>query len=121
RRHPVQYRKPDSPRLSDLPLAAAFAAQPAVGLVVGFELFLVRVPEQLAVEPVADVAEVADARRAVADLGGADALLGLADALQPIRLVVLGRVDALLVLRQRLLEDFLFAGRERIAADGDRA
>ena len=56
-----------------------------VGLDVVHEAFLDRVPGQGAAEAIADVGQMTHGRGALADLGRADGLLAVADALDPIR------------------------------------
>ena len=57
-----------------LPLAALGAIDPAVGLGVVDEFFFVRIPLEWALEPVGEVAQVADGDRAAADFDIADSL-----------------------------------------------
>src|SRR5262249_25953650 len=89
---------------SHLPLRPRLAADELVRLRV-VELFLHRVPAELLPQTVADVAEVADGRRAVADFRRADRGFSRPHALDPIALVVTRRVTAPFLLADWGLHD----------------
>src|SRR5690348_5506054 len=94
-----------------LPRRAPRAVEHPVRVLVTRESLRDRVPVQLAAaEAEGDVADVADAHRAVADLGGADGGLAAADAVQKVAVVVVGDVEAGGVARQGVREQPWVAG-----------
>src|SRR5216683_326359 len=87
--------------LWQVPGLAPFAVKPSVGRVILDEPPFLRVPGQLAVVPVSQVAQVADRYRASADLDITDRSLACADAIQPVALMARRLVEVDVLFTQR--------------------
>src|SRR5438309_669666 len=104
----------------ELPLCSRLAADAFVRLGV-VELFLLRVPAQFLSQAVADVAEMADGRRTVADFRWADRLLAAANAFDPIAFVIGRRIAVPFALAGLHLEDLGGIAHDLVAGDADRS
>ena len=85
------------------------------------EVFGDRVPVERDAQPQRDGAEVADRDRAVADLDVADRSLAALDAVHEVAHVIVGYVETMGVLGQRLLQQLGITGLDPLAVDEDPA
>src|SRR5262245_5321684 len=103
------------------PRLAHFAAEQAICFVIADEPLLGGIIAQRTAKPIGDVSQVADRRRALADLGGANTLAAGLDAVDPVLVMIGGVVEPHFVGAERFLDDALRIAFDVAATDFDHA
>ena len=92
-----------------------------IGLGVSRELFFHRIPAQRPAQTIADVSKMANGSRAMAHLCWTDRLLATAQAIEPVLVVVRGRIGTESIGFERLSENVGRLGFEHVATHKDLA